>query len=58
MDRSLWPPFWRTPAAVRGSEPEIALMWRFNCKYGIIEGFHNRIELIQRQGYGLRNFKN
>ena len=41
MDRSLWPPFWRTRAAVRGSEPEIALMWRFNCNNGIIEGFHN-----------------
>jgi len=26
MDRSLWPPFWRTSAAVRGSAP-------WNCAF-------------------------
>jgi transposase len=37
---------------------EIACMWRFTRNNGITEGFHNKMELISRQGYGYRNFNN
>ena len=37
---------------------EIATMWRFTRNNGITEGFHNKMELISRQAYGLRNFQN
>ena len=37
---------------------EIVRMWRFIENNGITEGFHNKMELISRQAYGFRNFKN
>ena len=37
---------------------EIVAMWRFTKNNGITEGFHNKIELINRQAYGFRNFEN
>ena len=37
---------------------EIARMWRFNKNNSITEGFHNKMELITRRAYGMRNFKN
>jgi len=37
---------------------EIAAMWRFTRNNGITEGFHNKMELINRQAYGFRNFDN
>lgn len=37
---------------------EIACMWRFSRNNGITEGFHNKMELINRQAYGFRNFNN
>ncbi len=37
---------------------EIAAMWRFSRNNGITEGFHNKMELINRQAYGFRNFEN
>jgi transposase len=37
---------------------EIASMWRFTKNNGITEGFHNKMELINRQAYGFRNFEN
>ena len=37
---------------------EIAAMWRFTRNNGITEGFHNKMELINRQAYGFRNFEN
>ena len=37
---------------------EIAGMWRFRRNNGITEGFHNKMELINRQAYGFRNFEN
>ena len=37
---------------------EIACMWRFSRNNGITEGFHNKMELINRQAYGFRNFDN
>jgi transposase len=35
---------------------EIAAMWRFTKNNGITEGFHTKMELLQRQAYGFRNF--
>lgn len=37
---------------------EIARMWRFTRSNGITEGFHTKMELLQRQAYGFRNFRN
>ena len=37
---------------------EIATMWRFTKNNGITEGFHNKMETINRQAYGFRNFEN
>ncbi|MGA9106414.1 MAG: transposase, partial [Bryobacteraceae bacterium] len=39
-------------------EQEIVAMWRFTRNNGITEGFHNKMELINRQAYGFRNFEN
>jgi transposase len=33
-------------------------MWRFTRNNGITEGFHNKMELINRQAYSFRNFQN
>ena len=37
---------------------EIATMWRFTHNNGITEGFHTKMEVLQRQAYGFRNFQN
>lgn len=37
---------------------EIATMWRFTRNNGITEGFHTKMEVLQRQAYGFRNFRN
>jgi len=37
---------------------EIVCMWRFTKNNGITEGFHNKMECLQRQAYGFRNFQN
>jgi transposase len=37
---------------------EIASMWRFTRNNGITEGFHTKMEVLQRQAYGFRNFDN
>lgn len=37
---------------------EIAATWRFSKSNGITEGFHNKMEVLQRQAYGFRNFEN
>ena len=31
-------------------------MWRFTRNNGITEGFHTKMEVLQRQAYGFRNF--
>ena len=38
-------------------QAEIATMWRFTRNNGITEGFHTKMEVMQRQAYGFRNFK-
>ena len=37
---------------------EIAAMWRFTKNNAITEGFHTKMEVLQRQAYGFRNFNN
>ena len=37
---------------------EIVALWRFTRNNGITEGFHTKMELLQRQAYGFRNFQN
>ena len=37
---------------------EIAMMWRFTKNNGITEGFHTKMEMLQRQAFGFRNFHN
>ncbi|HSA60845.1 MAG TPA: transposase, partial [Nitrospiraceae bacterium] len=37
---------------------EIVAMWRFTRNNGITEGFHTKMEVLQRQAYGFRNFNN
>jgi transposase len=37
---------------------EIAAMFRFTRNNGITEGFHTKMEVMQRQAYGFRNFGN
>ena len=37
---------------------EIALMWRFTRNNSMTEGFHTRMELINRQAYGFGNLNN
>jgi transposase len=39
-------------------QAEIATMWRFTRNNGITEGFHTKMEVMQRQAYGFRNFRN
>ena len=47
----------RTLAATLSSwRDEIARMWRFTKNNGITEGFHTKMEMIQRRAYGFRNF--
>ncbi len=33
-------------------------MWRFARNNAITEGFHTKMEVLQRQAYGFRNFDN
>jgi hypothetical protein len=33
-------------------------MWRFTRNGAITEGFHTKIEVLQRQAYAFRNFDN
>ena len=37
---------------------EVAMMWRFTRNNGITEGFHTKMEVLQRHAYGFRNFHN
>lgn len=37
---------------------EVARMWRFTRNNGITEGFHTKMEVLNRQAYGFRNFAN
>ena len=37
---------------------EIIAMWRLTRNNGLTEGLHNKMELINRQAYGFRNFEN
>jgi transposase len=39
-------------------QEEVVRMFRFTKTNGILEGFHNKMEMISRRSYGFRNFEN
>jgi len=39
-------------------QEEVVRMFRFTKSNGILEGFHNKMEMISRRAYGFRNFEN
>ena len=36
---------------------EVVRMLRFTKSNGILEGFHNKMEMISRRAFGFRNFE-
>jgi len=52
------PPLVQLGQTLSAWSQEIVAMWRFTKNNGITEGFHNKMELINRQAYGFRNFEN
>jgi len=51
-------PFQTLAETLDSWKEEIARMWRFTKNNGITEGFHTKMEMIQRRAYGFRNFNN
>ncbi len=43
---------------LRSWQAEIATTWRFTPNNAITEGFHTKMEVLQRQTYGFRDFNN
>ena len=37
---------------------EIARMWRFTKTNSILEGLHNKMEMLSRRAFGFRKFEN
>ena len=56
--QQLVPRFLQLGQTLHAWSEEIVSMWRFTRNNGITEGFHNKMELINRQAYGFRNFQN
>jgi hypothetical protein len=50
-------PWWRSAIPCMPGERN-RTMWRFTRNNAITEDFHNKIEVLQRQAYGFRNFQN
>jgi transposase len=48
----------RLGEALQSWATEIATMWRFTKNKGITEGLHTKMEVLQRQAHGFRNFNN
>jgi transposase len=53
-----FPPLLTLADTLESWREEITRMWRFTRNNGITEGFHTKMELIQRRAYGFRNFEN
>jgi transposase len=53
-----WPQLVALGNTLHSWSSEIAAMWRFTRNNGITEGFHTKMEVLQRQAYGFRNFQN
>ncbi len=58
LKTSKFPALETLAATLQEWSAEIGTMWRFTRNNGITEGFHTRMELLQRQAYGFRNFNN
>jgi hypothetical protein len=48
----------RHQADLERSEAQLELISRYTRSNGITEGFHTKIEVLQRQSCGFRNFQN
>jgi len=58
LRESKFPPLVTLGNTLEDWHEEIARMWRYTRNNGITEGFHTKIEMIQRRAYGFRNFEN
>jgi transposase len=48
-----------TPAVLMSAAIIVAQKFQFSRRFfGITEGFHRKMKLIQRRAYGFRNFEN
>ena len=52
-----FPPLRTLAGTLESWQDEITRMWRFTRNNGITEGFHTKMELIQRRAYGFRTLK-
>jgi transposase len=58
LRESKFPPLVTLGNTLEDWREEIARMWRYTRNNAITEGFHTKIEMIQRRAYGFRNFEN
>ena len=58
LKEAIFPPLVTLGETLSSWSTEIATMWRFTRNNGITEGFHTKMEVLQRQAYGFRNFNN
>ncbi|MDP9224469.1 MAG: transposase, partial [Actinomycetota bacterium] len=52
------PEFLKLAAMIRKAEPEILNYFTYRLTNAFAEGMTNRIKVIKRQAYGMRNFDN
>lgn len=58
LNQSILPQLVQLGQTLTSWATEVATMWRFTRNNGITEGFHTKMEVLQRQAYGFRNFNN
>jgi transposase len=58
LRESKFPPLVTLGHTLEEWREEIARMWRYTRNNAITEGFHTKIEMIQRRAFGFRNFEN
>jgi transposase len=58
LNQSILPQLVQLGATLNSWAAEVATMWRFTRNNGITERFHIKMEVLQRQAYGFRNFNN
>lgn len=58
LSQAVFPSLVQLGQTLHSWSQEIARMWRFTRNNGITEGFHTKMEALQRAAYGFRNFSN
>ena len=58
LKESMLPPLVTLGKTLESWQEEVVRMFRFTKSNGILEGFHNKMEMISRRSYGFRNFEN